>query len=257
MALRLLADEELLLAELPLPVLLPDDKGQASVRATLTLTPPAGRLTRKLSLALVSARPDGSCRLHEQWRFARPRGFIQPCLEGAVHLQPAWPLPTLRIDMIVNPRPADNISGTLALEIWSLDRPYQGGDFRGEPLGSLRLGSLAGQRRWNGLSQSWELPVLQRGQRPGGHLTLMLREWTSAGYVTRDWRRLEWPRHPARETVSLNRSSTAALRALPGLSDKLARTIVASRPFASIGELQRVRHMNHRIFDRLRDLVTL
>lgn len=255
--LRLLADEELPLAELPLEVLQPDDSGLACVSAILTLSPPAGQLARKLSLELLGTQSDGKERLHDRWCFALPRRFVQPRLEGSVRLQLSSAMPTLEIGAIGNPRPSTDLSGTLALEIWSLDRPYRGGSFQGEPLGNVTLGSLGGQQRWSGLSQTWHLPVLQHGQRGDGHLTLMLREWTPAGYVTRDWRALEHPRHPARPAISLNRSGTAALRSLPGVSDRLARTIVATRPFATVEELQQVRGMTARLHDRLRDLVTL
>ena len=147
------------------------------------------------------------------------------------------------------------MSGTLALEIWSLGQPYRGGSFEGQALGSVTLGSLAGQQRWSAQRQTWSLPVRRGGEPTGGHLTLMLREWTPAGYVTRDWRELDWPRHPAAAAISINRCGTAALRTLPGVSDKLARTIVASRPFASVDDLRRVRGMSARQFARLRDRV--
>lgn len=256
LVLRLLADEELL-AEWQPALLQPDAGGLASVNATLALNPPAGQQARKLALELLSVQSDGTARLHDRWRFALPRRFVQPSLEGAVRLQLASAMPSLQVETIANPRAAGSLSGTLALEIWSLDSPYRGGCFRGKPLGSVTLGSLAGQQRWSSLSQTWHLPVLLQGQRPSGHLTLMLREWTPAGYLTRDWRALEWLRHPAGPAISINRSSTAALRALPGVSDKLARTIVASRPFASIDGLRRARGMTARLHARLRDLVTI
>jgi Helix-hairpin-helix motif len=249
---QLLADDELLLAELPLGPLQPDAAGLARVSATVIPNPPAGQHARKLSLALVSARPGGADKLHDRWRFALPHRFAQPSLEGAVRLQLASALPTLGIEAISNPRAAVDRSGTLALELWSLDQPYQGGSFQGKPLGSVTLGSLAGQQRWTGLSQAWHLPVLHE-EPASSHLTLMLREWTTAGYVTRDWRELDWPRHRAGPVISLNRSSTAALRSVHGVSDRLARTIVASRPFATVDELRRVRGMSARLFARLRD----
>ena len=257
LALQLLADDALLLAELPLGPLQPDAAGLARVHATLRVAVPAGQCRRKLSLRLAALAPDGGSRPLDRWSFALPRSFVQPGLEGAVRLRLAKAIPTLEIDAIHNPRPAGDGSGTLALEFWSLARAYQGGDFQGEPLGSITLGSLAGQQRWRALSQSWSLPVLREDseQRASGHLTLMLREWTPAGYVTRDWRELDWPSHPAPALLSLNRCSTASLRSVPGVSDRLARTIVAARPFASVDELSRVRGMNARLLARLRDRI--
>lgn len=255
--LRLLADDILLLAELSPVSRQPDVRSLISVNARPALTAPAGQLARKLSLALMSTKPDGTDWLLDCWRFALPRRFVQPSLEGAVRLEIEHAMPTLKIEAISNPRRAVDISGTLALELWSLQQPYTGSTFQGLPLGNVRLGSLAGQQRWSNLSQTWSLPVLGENEPASGQLTLMLREWTPAGYVTRDWRVLDWPRHPARPAISLNRSSTTALRALPGVSDKLARTIVASRPLASLDELQQVRGMNERLYARLRDRVTL
>ena len=250
--LQLLADEDLLLADLELEALQADASGLASINATLALNPPAGQGSRKLSLALVTTHADGTARLQDRWRFALPRRFIQPVLEGAVRLRIRNAMPTLEIDAIRNPHAADT-SGTLALELWALERPYRGGGFQGQPLGSVTLGSLAGQQRWSGLRQSWQLPE-SCGAR-AGHLTLMLREWTPAGYVTRDWRELDWPRQGSE--ILINRCSTAALRSLPGISDRLARTIVASRPFAALDDLRRVRGMSTQAYCRLRDRVTI
>lgn len=256
LALQLLADDELLLAELPLGRLQADAAGLAQIDAKLMLAPPAGQSARKLSLALVSAQVGNPDRVQDRWRFALPRRFRQPSLEGKVRMHVANAAPTLEIEAISNPRPASDSSGTLSLELWSLEKSYAGGTFAGQPLGSVTLGSLAGQQHWTALSQTWHLPVL-RNQRPSGQLTLMLREWTPAGYVTRDWRTLDWPHQPARPPISLNRSTTTRLRSLPGVSDKLARTLVASRPFASLDELQRVRGMSPRLYARLRDRISL
>lgn len=254
MALQLLADDELL-AELPLVSLHPGADGLALLEATLALSPPAGPSARRISLSLIGRQTGQPERLLDRWRFALPQRFIQPGLEGAVRLRVTHALPTLEIDAISNPRAAQDRSGTLALEVWSLERRYTGGAFSGQPLGSVTLGSLAGQQRWTDLNQTWHLPVLH-DQRASGHLTLMLREWTPAGYVTRDWRELDWPRQQPGDSLSINRSSTAALRSIAGVSDRLARSIVASRPFGSVDELRRVRGMNEHAFCRLRDRVT-
>lgn len=252
--LQLLADDALLLAERALEPLQPDASGLADIRATLTLNPPAGQEAHKLSLALVTIQSDGKARLQDRWRFALPRSFLQPGLEGVVRLRITNAMPTLEIDAIRNPRASADVSGTLALELWTLVRPYRGGSFQGQPLGSVTLGRLAGQQRWSALRQSWPLPAL-RGVRANGQLTLMLREWTPAGYVTRDWRELDWPREASE--IPVNRCSTAALRSLPGVSDRLARTLVAARPFATLDDLRQVRGMSAPLFARLRDRVTI
>ena len=257
MALQLWADDSLLLAELPLGALQPDTQGLAQVSASLALTPPAGQSRRRLSLRLVSGQPGAWDRVHDHHRFALPQRFLQPALEGTVHARLEGGALQLGIEAIVNPRDAADISGTLALELWALEQPYAGSDFRGQPLGSSVLGSLVGQQRRNLLNLAWPLPETALALPARAHLTLMLREWTSSGYVTRDWRALDWPQPAGAVAPSINRSTTARLRSLPGISDKLARTIVASRPFASLDELQRVRGMSERLYARLRDRVTL
>ncbi|MDD2728696.1 helix-hairpin-helix domain-containing protein [Malikia sp.] len=257
MALQLWADDSLLLAELPLGALQPDARGLARISASLPLRPPAGQSKRRLSLSLVSGRPGTWDRLHDRQRFAIPQRFLQPALEGAVQARLEGGTLQLGIEAIVNPRDAADISGRLALELWALEQPYAGGDFRGQPLGSTLLGSLGGQQRRNRLNPAWCLPETPPASPARTHLTLMLREWTQSAYVTRDWRALDWPQPSGAAAPSINRSTTARLRSVPGISDKLARTIVASRPFASLDELQRVRGMNARLYARLRDRVLL
>lgn len=251
-ALQLWADDSLLVAELVLGKLHPDLRDQVRVSGTAPLTPPAGQAARRLSLTLVSGRAGRWERLHERQRLALPHRFLQPGLEGSVRSELDGQDFVLELETVVNPRPAADLSGTLALELWAIDGHYGGGHWQGEPLGAVALDRLGGQQRWSGLRQPWRLPEARGRKR----LTLMLREWTAAGYVTRDWRMLDWP-DAAAGPLSINRATTAALRALPGLSDKLARTLVASRPFAAVEELRRVRGMNERLYAKLRDRVEL
>lgn len=257
MALQLWADDSLLLAELPLSTLEPDAQGLARISASPLLTTPAGQSRRRLSLTLVSGRPGAWNRVHDRQRFALPQRFLQPGLEGAVHARLEGGALLVGIEAIVNPRATSDTSGTLGLELWALEQPYSGGDFQGQPLGSTALGSLAGQQHRTGLKLAWPLPETSPAAPARAHLTLMLREWTSSGYVTRDWRALDWLQISGAAAPSINRSTTARLRSVPGVSDKLARTIVASRPFASLDELQRMRGMSARLYARLRDRVTL
>ena len=63
---------------------------------------------------------------------------------------------------------------------------YAGGDWTGVPVASLVLGSLSGQTEWTDCHVTPHAAPLPEA----GHLTLMLREWTPAGYVTRDFRAL-------------------------------------------------------------------
>ena len=257
MALQLWADESLLLAEWPLGPLQPDSRRLASVGGRVALAQPAGQAGRRLALRLVSGQPGAWDRLHDCKRLLLPHRFLQPGLIGALQVSVYAGRLELAIDGIGNPRPAGELSGTLALELWALQRPYDGGPFQGQPLGSVTLGCLGGQQHWRHLRPSWSWPEAAPAAKPKGQLTLMLREWTPAAYVTRDWRVLDWPRQPGSQSLSLNHATTARLRSLPGVSDKLARQLVASRPFSSLEQLQRVRGMDERLYARLRDRLVL
>jgi DNA uptake protein ComE-like DNA-binding protein len=137
-------------------------------------------------------------------------------------------------------------------------------------------------------------------------LTLMLREWTSAGYVTRDYRLLEQPAlttaaaepvaavpaaepaqasvpvataapaqavtaatavdsEPAQtrqlpstkaqasaQRVSINRASAASISSLKGISDKVAASIVAHRPYSSLDDLLRAKGIGIKRLEQLR-----
>lgn len=90
----------------------------------------------------------------------------------------------INIARIVNNRRCDNLSGTLSIELWALKQPYQGADFNGVALAGTRIGEVFGQHYL--ADCRYDLDFL--GPSVGTwHLTLMLREWTENGYVTRDY----------------------------------------------------------------------
>lgn len=75
-------------------------------------------------------------------------------------------------------------SNTLALEVWALPAPYQGGAFSGYKIAGVTLGELSGQCYYRNLNYS--LPIQNPG--PGSWiLVLMLREWDNGAYITRDY----------------------------------------------------------------------
>lgn len=105
----------------------------------------------------------------------------------------------VQVDGIANNRGQGDLSGTLAVELWALDGPYSGGDFEGIGLAATLIGEVAGQYRLSDCRYD-----LLFCQPPAGtwHLTLMLREWTGAGYQTRDFVNFAIPyRVPARAAV--------------------------------------------------------
>jgi len=90
----------------------------------------------------------------------------------------------INIDSITSQRAADDISGTVAIELWALKQPYQGGSFSGVALASTSIGEVLGQHFIADCRYD-----LLFNEPPAGtwYLTLMLREWTGNGYQTRDF----------------------------------------------------------------------
>lgn len=90
----------------------------------------------------------------------------------------------LNIGAIASHRSAGDISGTLALELWALDRPYAGGHFSGSALCATEIGQVHGQHF---LADCTHLLDFQEPAEGTWYLALMLREWTGTGYTTRDY----------------------------------------------------------------------
>lgn len=289
-ALQLWAGDIVMVAELPLGPLHTDQLGRVSVSGVTTALPPAGTEAHALSLALVSGLHGSYDCLHDQREFAQLQGFAQPRMQGAVACSFSDEGVSIDIAAIENPRDAANLSGTLALELWSLDAPYGGGSWSGAPIASLVIGRLGGQSDWTGLRFAAHAATL-----PGsGHLTLMLREWTAAGYVTRDYRPLARPdmvaatapasaqAAPAGDTVaapeadtvpanaasrksaaakaglvSVNQASVSEIGAIKGIGSKVAKAIVAARPYASLDELVRAKGVGPKLLKKVRGQLCL
>jgi DNA uptake protein ComE-like DNA-binding protein len=146
--------------------------------------PPAGAGEQQLALALVAFTADGQAQVHDLAAYPARENFYLPGLIGQVVCTLADGQAELAIEAIANPRASDNLSGTLSLEVWALDVPYAGGSWAGSPVASLVLGVLAGGSAWT----DCRFTVPAAMPTAGAALTVMLREWTSAGYVTRDYR---------------------------------------------------------------------
>jgi hypothetical protein len=91
---------------------------------------------------------------------------------------------------ILSLRPADNLSGTLALELWALEAPYTGGYFEGHALAAATIGCLFGQNVFRDLSLNCVFT-----EPPAGSwvLCLMLREWNGIAYETKDYVNFDLP----------------------------------------------------------------
>ena len=249
--------------------------GCFNVDACVAALPPAGHDAFTMALMLVSGDTDGGVEVRDLAIYPTPQYFVQPTLGGALDCRIADGLAEIVIESIANPRAVDNLSGTLALEVWALDSPYAGGAWTGTPVASLVLGQLAGGEAWSDCR--YTVPAVDPA---GAALTVMLREWTASGYLTRDYRNLPLvaavasaavapaptasPAKPAAKkaakapavaaqaaTVSVNAASVEELAALKGLSRAVAAAIVAGRPYASVADLLRVKGLGPKLLEKL------
>jgi DNA uptake protein ComE-like DNA-binding protein len=191
---------------------------------------PATKGFHNLSLALVARDTAGSVVLHDFTPYALAQSFVQPRLSGPVGLwfESDTEL-VLDLDHVENPR-ADNLSGTLSVEVWALDAAYTGGEFEGQPVAGAILGSLTG-------GDSWTPGALHlhatKPANPRAHLVVMLREWNGAAYVTRHF--VTFAPAPAAPVAVASAATTpvAALVSPVGLnvsSSSVAPAVVAVAP---------------------------
>lgn len=262
--------------------------GTQNVVATVAAMPPAGTAEQNMALALV--RWDGGLPVVvDLAAYPVTETFVQPRLSGNVTCALADGMATLAVDSIDNPRATDNLSGTLALEVWALPAPYAGGSWQGVPVASVILGVLGGGNQWSACN----FVVPAAAPEGPGVLTVMLREWGPAGYVTRDFCNLELEApakaegevpvaaaqpavKPALKTaakaakapakavkpatakgVSVNSASEAELLAVKGLSAAVAKAIVAARPYAALDDVCRAKGMGAKLLAKLRGQLVL
>jgi len=185
---------------------------------------PAGTADQALALALVAFAADGRASVCDLAVYPVRERFFQPLLEGNVSCTLADGVAELSIDAIGNPRAADNLSGTLSLEVWALDAPYAGGSWVGVPVATVILGTLAGDEQWS--SCQFSVPAALPGA--GAALTVMLREWTPAGYVTRDYRNIACAASLAAPVVA----AAPAAKVKPAASKKVPAAEVAKETVA-------------------------
>jgi DNA uptake protein ComE-like DNA-binding protein len=159
---------------------------EAWVSATTPAFPPAGRAAHAMVLVLASGKDGSFDQVQDYANFPQAETFVQPCLTGATGFSLAEDSVTLNVGAIDNPRAADNLSGSLSLELWA----FADSKPEGIQLASANLGSLAGQNSWYELTI--DTPLLAK---PAGtwNIALLLREWTNAGYVTRDFTNFALP----------------------------------------------------------------
>lgn len=208
----------------------------ALVQGESAALPPAGSEPYAIFLALATGTQGLFDTIHDFADYPQSEIFVQPRLCGAISHKLSDNTLELKIDGIENQRAADNLSGTLALELWSLSTPYQGTQWTGSPVASLIVGTLSGQCRWSDLDYATNAALPEQP----GYLTLMLREWTPAGYVTRDFRTLAEPKQiaqtaPKSETKPVAKAApkagkqTAPAKEAPAASTQPSKTAPAAK----------------------------
>jgi len=141
-------------------------------------------------LAVASGHSGHFEELHDFANYPSRQLFLMPFLSGAAGYSIEGAEVVLWADRVENPRPVDNLSGSLALELWATSRPYGGDPIEGVLLARADLGQIEGQSWLGSIEHRVEL-----SHPPDGHwrLLLALREWTAAGDVTRDLRTFDVP----------------------------------------------------------------
>jgi hypothetical protein len=193
--------------------------------------PPAGGAEHFMVLVLAAGVAGRFDEVHDIVAYPRRQQFLQPRMRGSVDYRIAEDRVHLSVEHIENPRETANLSGTLALELWALTAPYAGGAFHGTHLAGVSIGSLFGQTE--STTTSFDLPFFSPPA-GNGHFVLMLREWTSAGYVTRDFANLITPvndRSPGVLTPPKPKE-TEAVQVKPPVTAKAVLT--ASAPNAAV-----------------------
>ncbi len=182
----------------------------------------------------------------------------------------------LTLEQIANNRPADNLSGTLAVELWALTQPYTGGAFEGQPLAATTLGELRGAHVLNNCQYDLIFTPPTAGYE---YFTLMLREWENGAFVTRDWQTHAvpaaaeiaaqavappaTPATPATKVAiapvvppkrpSINTATEAEIAAVPGVSKRIASEIVAKRPYPTLDKLKKIKGVGEKVLKKLKD----
>ncbi|MCB1954208.1 MAG: helix-hairpin-helix domain-containing protein [Rhodocyclaceae bacterium] len=175
------------IAELPLGSLDAAPGAVVPVGGSALATLPAGQGAHAVAFRLMCAGA-GESEQHDAAGFAHTQDFVLPHLLGSVGYRFDGEQVEISVEGVANPRDGANLTGTLSLELWALPAAYQGGSFQGAPVAGIQIGSLSGQQSLGAMSFSLPAASLPPGE---WFLTLMLREWTPAGFVTRDFTRFE------------------------------------------------------------------
>jgi hypothetical protein len=202
----------------------------------------------------------------------------------------------INLSEIANQRELENISGTLSIELWALKSPYTGADFNGIAVAGTSIGELFGQhyladcrydldfqeppagtwyltlmlREWTGMGYETRdyinfalpyivsnKPAVSRNETDNvinvsfsGTKNHPLTAATKAGKATQK-------KPEAEAAISLNSASLQDIVSVKGISKKLAENLDAARPFESIDEVLKVKGMGPKLWQKIRDFISL
>jgi len=173
-----------LVAQVALPSIgeIADDIEHFEVRADASLL--AGKADYSMVLLLVAGSYGCYDEVHDFYVYPLRQEFYLPQFRGSAGYRIENDRVHINVGSIFNPRSADNLSGTLAIELWALSEPYAGGAFAGVKLAGANFGQVFGQTE--SAIREFDLSF---SEPPVGvwNYVLMLREWTEAGFITRDF----------------------------------------------------------------------
>lgn len=228
----------------------------SQITETVSANWPAGTESYVMVLTLVDEQ-----NILSYINFSQTQIFLLPHLVEVSYQQTASDI-VVNIGQIINPRSADNLSGTLCLELWALPETELG---TAELLNVQILGVLAGQGSWSDYQLTASLP------KQISHFSLKLLEWTGHGYITRDYLNFvvsvaaeveaetvtveeltESPQEKATPvTPSLNDATEADLTAIKGVSKSLAQVIKKSQPYSAWQQVAKLKGVGGKVLAKL------
>ncbi|WP_300435947.1 hypothetical protein [Zoogloea sp.] len=114
-----------LVAQIPLDTLIAEPLQY--VGAETPGFPPAGHGSHAMVLVLAAGHDGCFDEVHDYANYPLAESFTQPEINGNARFELGDKTVTLSADGVTNPRAADNLSGTLSLELWALASSYTGG----------------------------------------------------------------------------------------------------------------------------------
>ncbi len=221
---------------------------------------PATRRDYSMVLVVASGTPGSFEQVLDFVNFPERQPFLAPHFDGSVGYAIDGGEVTLRAERVFNPRGADNLSGSLSLQLRAV--PAQQAD-GGEAivLATAFLGRVAGGSAIEGVAERAAFSPPPPGE---WRIVLVLLEWTAVGLEARDrcafevtYRAASAPVPQSARRVSIQDATLEELAAVKGLTRKLALEIVRARPFRSFDEIVRVRGIGEKTARKLRDSLTL